>query len=214
MMLKRKSLTLEIALSGISAALALICTVLYYYLPVAKLSCLVLSAVALTLPLCVNKVRGCALAYVAAGGLSLLILSPVAVVPYALLFGWQPVVMGFCKRYLPRKPYLTIPLKVLLFNAGMYGVFALYGLGDTLDNILSRFALSPAYWVIALVGSVLWVGYDYLMQWVWRWIAKRLKPVTAKYGEMKEEPTEQGSDEGVESDPFGTDGEDEDKNGH
>lgn len=178
---RRKKATFEIALAGISAALALICLVLYYYVPVAKLSFLALASLALTLPLAVRSVRGSALAYLAAGGLAIAATTPLAVVPYAFLFGWQPVVMGFCKRYLPRRPYISLPLKAALFNAGLYGVYALYGLGDTVQRVLQRLSWQPAYWAIALVGTVLWLGYDYLIDYLQRWIERRAAKVIAKY---------------------------------
>lgn len=179
---RRKRLTFEIALAGISTALSLVCTVLYYYVPLAKLSFLALSAVALILPLCVDSVRGAALAYLAASGLSIAVMGPIPALPFVFLFGWQPVVMGACLRFLPRKPYVSLPIKAALFNAGLYGVYTLYGLGQTFGNALQRIgAESVPYWAVALVGTVLWLLYDYAMVWVWRWLDRRLDKVTAKY---------------------------------
>ena len=194
MMNRRKNLSFEIALSGIATALSLICTVLYYYSPVAKLSFLALSAVALLLPLTVGNPRGAALSYVATSGLTIAIVGPVAALPYAFIFGWQPVVMGVCTRYLKRKFYISIPLKAALFNAGLYGTYALYGLGDSIENALAKLNWAPAYWVVAIVATVLFLGYDYLMQWVFRWIDRRMKKVTAKYVGERKAPTEKPAD--------------------
>ena len=192
--MKRKALAFEIALAGVSTALALICTVLYYYVPLAKISFLAMAGVALMLPLTVDKPRSAALAYMAAGGLSIAVMGPIAALPFILLFGWQPVVMGLCTRYLGRRIYISIPLKAVLFNAGLYGTYTLYGLGDTINNALLRIGWQPAYWIVALVGTALWIGYDYLMQWVYRWLERRLDKVTAKYKPAKAS-TEKPADE-------------------
>lgn len=195
---RRKRLTFEIALAGISTALALVCTVLYFYVPLAKISFLALSAVALMLPLTVDSCRASALAYAAASGLSIAVMGPVAALPFIFLFGWQPVVMGVCTLYLGGKWYIGIPLKAILFNAGLYGTYALFGLGQTFGNAFERLGWTPAYWVIAIVGTALWLLYDYCMQWVYKWMARRLEKVTAKYMPPKKEaPSEPKEQEDV-----------------
>lgn len=203
-MSKTRNAALEVAIAGISAALALIGIVLYYYVPMAKITFLALSGVALVLPLCIRKERSSLLAYLAAGGIGIAIVSPVMIVPFAFLFGWQPFVMGICERYLAKKPYLTIPIKATLFNAGLFGVYTLYGLGDTIANIQARFGWELPYWAVALAGTALWIGYDYLMLYVWRWLEKRLRPVLAKYTREKPEDVQEdaGSEKGADEDPF------------
>jgi hypothetical protein len=178
---KRKSLTFELTLSGISTALALICAVLYYYSPLGKLSFLALAAVALMLPLTCNHVRGALLAYAATSGLTIAIITPVPALPFIFLFGWQASVMGICDRYLKGKPYIALPIKAALFNAGLYGTVALYGIGDSVGNVLNKLNIAPRYWLIAIVGTVLYVIYDYCMQWIFKWLSRRLDKVTAKY---------------------------------
>lgn len=178
---RQKRIAFELALAGIATALALISLVLYYYSPLAKISFLALSAVALMLPLTTDKVRSSALAYVAAGGLAIAVMGPIHALPFIFIFGWQPVVMGACETYLKGKWYFAIPIKAVLFNAGLFGTYALYGLGDTLTNALSRIGWSPAYWLIALIGTAIFLLYDYLMTWVFRWLCRRLSKVTAKY---------------------------------
>jgi len=186
--MKRKALTYEIAIAGIGTALSLLGIVLYYYVPWAKISFLALAGVALQLPLLVQSRRGCLLAYVATGGLAIAIIGPVAALPYVFLFGWQPVVMGYCLRY-KAKLYISLPLKGVLALLGAYGTFALYGLGETGTNVLARLGWSPSLWVLALIVAVLWLGYDYLMQWVLRYLDRRLAKVIAKYKPRTEERT-------------------------
>ena len=188
---RRKQLAFELALAGIGTALALICNVLYYYIPLAKLSLLALAGVALMLSLTAGHVRGAALAYVAASGLTIAIIGPIPALPFVFLFGWQPVVMGICRRYMPKRWYIALPLKAILFNAGLYGTYALFGLGDTLTRLFRRLDIAPAYWIVAIAGTALWLGYDYIMQWVLRWLDTRLAKVTAKY---KVQPTTKGSE--------------------
>lgn len=178
---RRKRLTFELALSGIATALSLVCTVLYYYSPFAKISFLALAAVALLLPLTAGHVRGAALSYVATSGLAIAIVGPVAALPFIFIFGWQPVVLGVCDRYLKKKWYISLPIKAVLFNAGLFGTYTLYGLGDSVNNALERIGWAPAYWLIAILATVLFLAYDYLMWWVYRWLSRRLDKVTAKY---------------------------------
>lgn len=179
-MVKRKS-TFIITLSGISAALALVFIVLSFYSPVAKLSFVVLAEVCLLLPLCVRSVWGTLFAYLAAGAIGIACTSPLGVVPFALLFGIHAVLLGIGNRYLPRRWYISLPIKIIVFNAGLYGVFTLYGLGTTINNLFNALSIQPAYWAIALVGSVLWVAYDFLLQYVLRWLMRRLRKITVRY---------------------------------
>jgi len=202
---RQKRIAFELALAGIATALALISLVLYYFSPFAKISFLALSAVALLLPLTADKVRSSALAYVACGGLAIAIMGPLAALPFIFIFGWQPVLLGVCDRYLKGKWYISLPLKAALFNAGLYGTYTLYGLGDTVTNALSRLGWAPAYWIIALLATALFLLYDYAMEWVYRWLYRRLDKVTAKY-RTQPPPTDGAQNRGTsptQSDIFG-----------
>ena len=180
-MKKRRRLVFVIALAGISAALSLVGLVLSYYVPVGGLGWLVLAELALLLPLGVHSLYGCVMAFVAAGAIGIAVTSPVAVVPYVFLFGLHAVLVGISQRYLPKAWYITIPVKVVLFNLGLWGTISLFGMGDTLTAILYRMGWDFHYWLLAVVGSILWVGYDLLLGLVQGWIYRRLKPVLTKY---------------------------------
>ena len=72
--------------------------------------------------------------------------------------------------------------------------------------------------VIALIGTALWIGYDYMMQWVYRWLERRLAAVTAKYkpskdaqGNTKQAPPAADSIFGEYGDEPETNGDEEDK---
>ena len=180
-MKKRRRLTFAIALAGISAALSLVGLVLSYYVPLGGLAWLVLAEIALLLPLGVHSTYGCIMAFLAAGALGIAATSPVAVVPYVFLFGLHAVLTGLSQRYLPKAWYITLPVKVIAFNLGLWGTVSLFGLGDSRAALFDRLGWEPKYWLLAVVGSILWIAYDLTLGLVQDWLYRRLKPVLVRY---------------------------------
>ncbi len=201
-MKKRRRLTFAIALSGVSAALALVGLVLSYYVPVGHLGWLVLTEIALLLPLGIHSTYGCVMAFLAAGALGIAATSPLAVVPYAFIFGLHAVLTGLEQRYLPKAWYIALPVKVGVFNLGLWGTVSLYGVGETITLLLDRLGWDMPYWVLALVGSVLWIAYDLLLKLVRDWVYRRLKPVLVKHDLEPPEPQPKQEDNKDEEDFF------------
>ncbi len=181
----RKKIAFEISIAGITTAFIVIALLGANYSPVAKLSFFALAGVSLTLPLIAGSFWGAVMAYLAGGALSL-IFSPANVVPFAFIFGLQVIVMYLCKKYLRNKWYICIPIKLILFNIALFGVFKLYGL-DSIINVFERFNLQFKYIYAALIASPLYILYDYAIQYVYRWLGRRLIKIVKYNSELKEE---------------------------
>lgn len=197
---KRKRRTFTLTISALAAALALGFLTLAAYSPFGNISLLALSAVALLLPLTIGQGYGCLLAYIAAGGLGVLCVgNPLGVLPFVLLFGLQPVIMALAEKW-KNKWYISLPVKALHFNLALWGISALYGFGNTVNALFAQLNSEPIYWVIAVVGTLLWLCYDYMMQMLLRWLKRRLHKVVARYGPApKQAPTQ---DTAAAEDPF------------
>lgn len=105
----------------------------------------------------------------------------VSIVPFALLFGLQPLVMGLTAK-LGKRWYFIIPIKLVHFNLGLWGTVSLFGgWGTSITLYLSRLGWEANYWALAIVLSVLWIAFDWAMGWAQRWLARRLNKVIGKY---------------------------------
>lgn len=182
---KNKKVAFEISIAGITTAFIVIALLGANYSPVAKLSFFAIAGVSLTLPLIAGSFWGTVMAYLAGGALSL-IFSPVNVVPFAFIFGLQVIVMHLCKRFLKNKWYICIPIKLILFNVALFGVFKLYGF-DSIIHAFERFGWEFKYVYAALICSPLYVLYDYAVQYVYRWLGRRLIKLVKYNPELKEE---------------------------
>lgn len=168
----KKDFSYDVALAGIGTALTVICIVLSYYVPVMTLTVYALSGITLMLPLLRDKLRSGLLTYFASGALGLLFTNYIAVLPFALLFGSGTLMMYICLKYLPKKWYISIPLKVVLANLGLFCVYKVMGLEQVI-GILEWVGISPRYIWIALIFTPLYLAYDYLMQRVFRYLRAR-----------------------------------------
>jgi len=149
----------EIALSGISAAFAVIAVVLSYYVTMLTLAFYALASVALTLPLLGESGRGTVLAYVASVGLCFLFVGYIAVMPYVIMFGPYTILFYYLRKYL-KKWYFCLPIKVAFANLSFLATF--YAVGLTLEDfpIVETLPVWSKYVVIYLVLTAAFVVFD------------------------------------------------------
>lgn len=188
---KSKRIAFEISIAGITTAFIVIALLGANYSPVAKMSFFAIAGISLTLPLIAGSFWGAVMAYIAGGALSL-IFSPVNVVPFAFIFGLQVIVMHLCKKYLKNKWYICIPIKLVLFNIALFGVFKLYGL-DSVISVFERFNLEFKYIYACLIASPLYILYDYAVQYLYRWLGRRLIKIVKYNPELKKELLGEGN---------------------
>ncbi len=181
----RKRLSFELSLAGISAALAIIFLVLAYYTRLAALACYALAGFSLCLPLYVESLRSTALAYVVSALLGFLFTNYIFAMPFILIFGPHIVLSAVCGKYLRKKWYFTIPIKIVFINIVLFAVFKICGL-DSVFDLMAKVGISAKYLWVALIGTPLFIGYDYLIQGVYSFFGRRLYRVFAKYRPQKQ----------------------------
>lgn len=168
----KKVLSYEIALAGIGTALAVICIVLSYYLPVMTLSFYALSGIFLMLPLIQKKLRSGILAFVASGILGFVFTNYIAILPYLFIFGSGVIIMYVCLVYLKKYWYISIPIKIVFVNLGLFGMYKLMGF-DNFIYVFDWIGISPTYIWIALIATPIYLAYDYLLQRIFLYLANR-----------------------------------------
>jgi len=130
----------EIALSGITAAFAVIAVVLSRFVSVMTVSFLALSSVVLTLPLMRDSVRGTVFAYLATVGLGFLFVGYISVMPFVIIFGPYPVLNYYLRKYLKKRVFI-LPIEIAYANLSFLACYYAIGLKlsdfpivDTLPN--------------------------------------------------------------------------------
>ena len=150
----------EVALSGVTAALAVIAVVLSYYIAPATLAFYAIASVCLSLPLIAGSGRGSILAYVASAALSFLFVGYVHFLPYVLMFGPYPILFYYLRKYL-KKTYFCLPIKIVFANGSFFACFFLTSL--TLEDfpILDALPTYAKYLVLALGLTLAFVVFDF-----------------------------------------------------
>ncbi len=169
----------EIALSGVTAALAVISVVLSYYVDVMTLVFYALSSVCLSLPLIAGSGRGAVLSYVAAGGLSFLFVGYLGFIPFALMFGPYPILFYYLKKYL-KKPLFCLPIKIAFANWAFFASF--FAMSLTLDDfpILSSLPDWGKYLVLAVGLTLVFVLFDFAFSGLYATLEKRFGKILGK----------------------------------
>lgn len=115
-----------------------------------------------------------------AGGALAIIFSPVNVVPFAMFFGLQVILMYVSKRWLKNKWFICIPLKVVVLEVGIFGIFKLYGI-SYIENVFNNFGWNYSYWYVLLITIPFVIAYDYFMQYGLKFLSRRLNGIVSKY---------------------------------
>ena len=194
----RRRATFELTLAGVSTALAVIFLVIAYYVNLAVLACYALAGISLCLPLYVDSLRSLVLAYVATSLLGFLFSNYLFMMPFILIFGLHIIVFALCKKFLKNKWYFAIPIKVVFVNIALYGVFAICGL-DSIFQLMESVGVEGKYLYLALIGTPLFIAYDFLFQGVYSFFGRRLDRFFSKYRAPSKEKKERPQNE---EDPF------------
>ena len=175
----RKITGKEIALSGITAAFAVIAVVLSRYVDVLSLTFLALASVVLTLPLMMDSLRGSILAYVAAAGLSFVFVGYVNVMPFVLIFGPYPILDYILWKYLKKRVFV-LPIEVAFADLSFLATF--YAIKLTLDDfpIIDSLPTWGKYLVIYVGLSALFVLFHFAFTALCSVMKKRLSPILRK----------------------------------
>ena len=169
----------EIALSGLTAALAVIAVVLSHFVGVMTLTFLALSSVVLTLPMMGGSLRGAVLAYVAAAGLSFLFVGYVPVMPFVILFGPYPILDHLLRKYL-KKRLLYLPIEIA-FAIGAF-VACYFAIGLTLADfpLVDTLPTAGKWAVILVLLTAVFVIFHFAFTALYDLLEKRLSRVLKK----------------------------------
>ena len=147
----------EIALSGITAGLAVVAVVLSHFIGVMTVTFLAVASVVLTLPMMADSLRGSVLAYLAAAGLSFLFVGYLSAMPFVIIFGPYPILDYILRKYL-RKRIFVLPIEIAFADLSFLACYYAIGLTladfpfvDTLPNWgkwLVIFALLTAVFIV------------------------------------------------------------------
>lgn len=176
----------EIALSGISAALALIAIVGAVYIQFSTITMFVLAGIFTMLPLTKGYWKGSVLCYIAVSILGFLI-GNIRSLPYIIFFGIFSIVQWLIDIVLINvKPLEKVPkwikigggyvIKLSLLQLSLY---LLWLFAHILFANMEIFGLKIEYWMIAVFGMPIYILYDILMHCVFvvlkRFVDKRIK---------------------------------------
>ena len=149
-----------IAISALSAALALILLVFGSFVEVFDLSCLFMASLALMIPLAKDYKLGGFLAYLATAILGLLLTGfrLQVMLPFAIFFGLHPIVNYFQFRLKINK-YLAIVIKTVWFIVTLFIMYFFTNMFVSVSPLVERYI----YYFLIIGGAVFFVIYDYLM---------------------------------------------------
>lgn len=165
--------------SGLSAALVLIMLALAQYSPVAKISFFALAGVCLLLPCVADSLWSLCMAFLAGGGLAVLF-NPVNVIPFVLFFGLHIILVFVCRKYLKDKWFICIPLKLVVLEVGIYGIYKLYGI-SYVERIFESLNWTYNYWFVLLITIPFVILYDYAIRMIWNILNRKLNKIVCKY---------------------------------
>ncbi len=166
----------EIALSGITAAFAVIAVVLSYYLNVLSVTFLAVASVVLTLPMMAGSARGSILAYAAAAGLSFIFVSYIAALPFVIIFGPYPILDYFLRKYL-KKRVIVLPIEIAFANLSFLGCYFAIGLSRADFPFLENLPVWQQYFCIFLGLTIVFVIFHFAFTSLYDTLNRRLSKV-------------------------------------
>lgn len=170
----------DVALSGVSAALAILFIVGAIYIPFATISFYVLSALAISLPLIKRNILSSILSYVAAALIAFFVGS-IKMLPFVMFFGLYAIIQWlldvyFCEKFELKtwiKIAINVAVKIVYFALVFWGLFVFMNLTVADFNILNINWNMP---LLVFVCFIIFVLYDI----VYREIFKLFKKILEK----------------------------------
>ncbi len=159
----RKITAYEIALSALSTALATLFMTVGVYSGFFLFTAYIAASIALMLPLCEKSWRGYIFAYIATSLLTLLFASFYVwdILPFIMFFGLHPLLNELQLKWkIPR--WIACIVKALWFDFTVYFTWKVVFAITTSIPFIDKYIL----WIVLIVGTVVFVAYDFFM---FRW---------------------------------------------
>lgn len=170
--LSRQDAIYSISLAGISAAVALLFVWLGVLVRFSTVAFFIAAGIAVMVPLTKKYYISSLFAYAVSAGLSFVVVGDItSVIGYVAYFGPMALITGFmCNRKV--KWFIALPVKAAYIN----GALALMYFVCHSIVIDSSIMQKVDYWVIALVGTVVLLAIDFVLQFMY----SRLIPIVSK----------------------------------
>ena len=167
----------EIALSALACAIATICLTVGIYSAVLLFTGYLFAGIALMMPLAKRSYRGYVLAYLATCILSLIFNASgfIDLLPFIMFFGLHPLVNELQLKVKINR-WLACAIKAVWFDSTMYVIWKFVFAMTTTIPFVDQYI----FYIILIFGTIMFVGYDYLM-YKWRFAVNMLvKRITGK----------------------------------
>lgn len=196
--ISRQDAIYQIALAGISSAIALLFVWLSVIVRFSTVAFYIAASLAIMVPLTKRYYVAGFFAYAASASLGFVIAGDIyTVAGFVAYFGPMALITGILLNC-NVKWYISLPIKVVYINGALA---LLYFVCHTImidASIMDKIQ----YWMVALVGTIVLVLIDYALQFIY----KRMTPIVAKAlrGRQKDTPPPPADDDDDEqtSDPF------------
>jgi len=162
-----------IAVSSLSAALAVIFAVASGYIQSLTITLGVMSSAAISIPLIYDNKKSAILSYIAASIL-VAIFIPYQAVLFVLFFGIYPLIFFYSERI--KNIYLKYLLKSVFFGAVLTAFYFLSGLILSVE-IISKIRENFLFSLFLLIGIILLLFYDYLWKRVFFILKSKFKNI-------------------------------------
>ena len=170
--ISRQDVIYRLALSGISAVIALLCVWLSVIVRFSTIAFYVAASVAIMVPLTRKYYLSGFFAYAVSAALGFVIAGDIyTVVGYVAYFGPMALITGIMRNR-KVKWFIALPIKIVYINGALA---LLYFVCHTI-MIDAAIMDKISYWVVALVGTVALVAIDFVLQLVY----SRLIPLIEK----------------------------------
>ena len=167
----------EIALSALACAIATIFLTVGIYSAVLLFTGYLFAGIALMMPLAKRSYRGYVLAYLATCILSLIFNASgfIDLLPFIMFFGLHPLVNELQLKVKINR-WLACAIKAVWFDSTMYVIWKFVFAMTTTIPFVDQYI----FYIILIFGTIMFVGYDYLM-YKWRFAVNMLvKRITGK----------------------------------
>lgn len=169
----------DIALSGISSALAIIFVIGAIYISFATIPCYVLAAISISLPLIKKNFIASLLSYVVASLVAFFVGS-IKLLPFIMFFGLYAIIQWLLDFYMyPKlqinkwiKIAINVVIKIIYFGLVFWGIYALMNLTLTDFNILNINWTMP---LLIFVCFILFVLYDIIYREIFKLMTRLLE---------------------------------------
>ena len=175
----RKLTAHEVALSGISAALAIVFIVGAIYIPVATVTFYVLSALSISLPLIKRHIVSSILSYVAAALIAFFV-GHVKLLPFVFFYGAYAIIEWLLDFYMYEKLNINKWIKIAIIVVIKIAYFALvfWALVALMSLTLTSFEVFNITWTWPLLitcAFILFVLYDLIYREVFKLMSRLLE---------------------------------------